>query len=112
FETKVGGVLRGETHATPPQDALVFDDVVEPVLAEVFVVDVHVATRVFDGANEGERAGDVVVGYDQGYLAVVGDEPIDEAPAFGDATLRPALERPSHINANHLAENAGVDLAL
>ena len=52
----------------PPQDRSLFDDVVEPGLADLGAAQVVAAGVIGQGAEEGEGAGDVVVGDDQRYV--------------------------------------------
>ena len=51
--------------------------------------------------QEDERLADVIV-----------DVAVDRAPLRLDAALPPALERASHVDADRLAEDGGVDLLL
>ncbi len=103
------GVLRGVAHPAPPQDRAALDDVVEPGVADLRGGQARRIPVVRERADKGEGAADVVVGDDQrlaeplvhvgAHLAELGEDPLVE----------PALERAAEVDADHLAEHAGVD---
>ena len=66
LQAQVGGVLGGVAQPAPPQDGALLDDVVEPGLADLRRRSGRgVVAVVGQRAQEGEGAGDVVVGDDQ-----------------------------------------------
>jgi hypothetical protein len=114
LQAQVGGMLGGVAQAAPPEDGAALDDVVEPGLADLGGGERRAVAVVGQGAQEGEGAGDVVVGDDQGagldlriapLVHVVGDL----AQLGHDTLVRPALEGAAQVDADDLAEHAGVD---
>ena len=104
-----GGVLGGAAHAAPPQDGLVLDDVVEPGLADLARAQGRIVTVVLQRPEENERARQVVVRHDQRHAHLVVDEVGDLAETFPDRRVAPALHRAPQVDADQLAEHAGVD---
>ena len=58
-------MLARGTLAAPPKDRFPFDKIVEPGLADLFRQNFRGVAIVFERADEGESAGDVVVGHDE-----------------------------------------------
>jgi hypothetical protein len=67
---------------------------------------------VRQGADEGERAGDVVVGDDEGDAALLVDVVVHLAQLAHDLLVAPALEGAAQVHADDLTEHAGVDALL
>ena len=109
LQAQVGGVLGGVAHAAPPEDRALLDDVVEPGLADLRGRQVAAVAVVGQGAQEGEGAGDVVVGDDQGHVLALVDVVPDLAEFGHDAVVGPAFEGAAEVDADDLAEHAGVD---
>jgi hypothetical protein len=51
--------------AAPPENRAVFNDIVKPGLADLRRRQLGARAMVLKRANEGERAGDIVIGDDQ-----------------------------------------------
>ena len=111
-QAHVGRVFRRVAEAAPPQDRAVLDQVVEPGLADLLRGQLRVAVVVFECADERERAADVVVGDDQRHVELVVDVVVDLAEALFDAFIGPALEGAAEVDADDLAEHAGIDALL
>ena len=108
LEPQVGGVLGGIAQPAPPQDRLVLDDVVQPGAPDLFAAQVVAAGVVLERADEGERAGDVVVGDDQGLIQALVHVIPDLAQLRRDAFVAPAFKRPAQVDADHLAQHARI----
>jgi len=112
LQVEEGSVLGGYASASPPKGGLLLDDVVKPGLANLLGGDVLGDAMLHEGLDEGEGAGDVVVSEDGWSLAEAGEMSVDVvtdgAKLSGDGSVRPALERPTKINADELAEHASV----
>ena len=106
------GVFGGVAEAAPPEDGAPLDQIVEPRLADLPRRDLRVAVVVLQRADEGEGAADVVVGDDQRHVELVVDVVVDLAQAPLDGFVRPSLERAPQVDADQLAEHAGVDALL
>ena len=107
LQTEVGRVLGGAAESAPPEDGLVLDDGVEPRVAEVRRRDLAIPS-LLHGAEEAEAAGQVVVGDHQRLPERLVHVAIDLAEPFLDGIVRPALHGPPQVDADHLAEHAGV----
>src|SRR5262249_26251099 len=107
---KICGVFGRAAEAAPPQDRLLLDDVVEPGPSDHRRRERGGITVVLERAEEGKRAGDVVVRKHDRQGEIVVYEGVDLAEAVANALVTPALDRPAVIDAENLAENAGVDL--
>ena len=103
-------VLRRNALAAPPEDALPFEHVVEPGLAEERLRGLRIAPRILEGADEGAGAGDVVVRDHERDVEPIMDVAADGAEALLDGLLVPALEGPAQIDADHLAQQRFVNL--
>ena len=68
LEVQPGSVLGRIAIAAPPQNRAVLDEVVEPGLADVLGGQIRRDAIVLKRTDEGEGAGDVVVGDDQRLL--------------------------------------------
>ena len=109
LEAQVGGVLGGVAQAAPPQHGALLDQVVEPGAPDVGRAEVGAASEVFQRANEGERARDVVVGDDQRHAEALVHIVGDLTELALDARELPALERAPQVDADDLSQHARVD---
>jgi hypothetical protein len=116
LEPQEHGVLRGETAPTPPERRPVLDDVVEPGLPDLGRRELQRVAVVRQRAQERQRAGDVVIGLHEraapllrGDLGASVDVVVDLPELRLDALVRPPLERTAEVDADDLAQDAGVD---
>lgn len=65
LQAQIGGVLGRVAEAAPPEDRAPLDDVVQPALADLRGSEIRGVATIGEGTEEGEGAGDVVVGDDQ-----------------------------------------------
>ncbi len=98
-----------ESPIPPPEDGPLRDDVVEPGLTDLARTEVAAVGVVRQRAQERERAGDVIIGDDQRLSEALMDVAGHLAQLSHDALIRPAFERPPHIDANEFAEHARID---
>ena len=110
LQVQVGGMLGGVAHAAPPEDGPVFDDVVEPGLADLLRRHLRGEAVVLHGTEEGEGARQVVVSHDEGKVQLIVDIIGNLAEPVDDGLVGPALHRVAQIHADHLTQNTGVDL--
>jgi hypothetical protein len=110
------GVLHRYADAAPPVGRPLLDDVVQPRLPDLRRRQVTPVTVIRQRAQEREGPGDVVVRDDERVLAlrrldrrVAGDVAPDLAEPVLDLPVRPLLERPAEVDADDLAQHAGVD---
>ena len=64
---------------------------------------------VLQRAQEGEGAGDVVIGHHQRHVEPLVDIVIDLAAVLHDLLVGPAFDRAAEIDADELAEHPGID---
>jgi len=107
-EPQVGGVFGGHAHATPPEDGLALDQVVEPGVADLGGRQVEGRAVVGERSQEGEGAADVVVGDHERHTDLVVHVEVDVAELGGDALVGPAFERAAEVDAQDFAEAACV----
>ena len=69
----------GVAEAAPPENRAIFDQIVQPGLADLLRRDGRIAVVVLQGANERERAADVVVGDDERHVELVVNVVVDLA---------------------------------
>jgi hypothetical protein len=85
------------------------DEVVEPGLADLGGRDLARIRIVGEGADKGEGARDIVIGYDkwhtQALMHIVGDL----TKLCHDLLVGPAFKGPAQVHADDFAQNAGVD---
>ena len=115
LEAQIGSVFGAVAEAAPPQDCALFNDVVQPALADLLCGEFECVAVIGERAQEGKRAGDVVVGYDQQRFVRVRHSwfIVDVVPHLAQLTLDlvvpPALKRATEIYADNFPEHAGVD---
>ncbi len=114
LQAQVGRVLGRAADAAPPEDRTFLDDVVQPGLSDLLGGQLARITIVGERARKGEGACDVVVGDDelmvaQRHVAAVVDVVVDRPEFPEGAFVGPTLEGAAEIDADQLAEDAGID---
>jgi hypothetical protein len=104
-QVEPGCVLGRFAVAAPPQDRAILDDVVEPGFADLTRRDVGSRAMVLESANEGKRAGNVIVGDDERAGKALVHIVLDRTKLVHDPLIGPTLERAPEIDADQLAEH-------
>ena len=96
-------MLGGIAKATPPQNGPIFDNIVQPGLANLGWSYALRIAIVGQGAQKGEGAGYVVICDDKRWIVghLIIDVVSDLAQLFHDLFVVPLLKRPSYVDANN-----------
>ena len=109
LQAQKGSVLSGVAHTAPPKDRALFDNVVQPTLPDLRRRYRTAVAVVGQCAQKCKRAGNIIVGDNQGHVQMLVDIIVDLAEMFTEHLVGPALERPAQVDADQLAQHAGVD---
>ena len=108
LQAQISRVLGGVAHAAPPEHGLLFDQIIQPGLADLRRRNLRVVAVIFQGADEGECAGDVVIGDDQRHSQAIMHVVVDLAQALADGFVGPAFKGAAQVHADDLTQDAGV----
>ena len=109
FEVQPGRMLGRIAVAAPPQDRSALDDRVEPRLTDLLRREVRCDSVLGQRAHKGECARHIVVGDHERRIEAVMDVIFDRSELLHYALVGPPFEWPADIDADQLAEDAGVD---
>ena len=108
-QSQIRGVLCRVAEPAPPEDRAAVDEVVQPGLAELLGRDAQREAVIAQPAEEGEGAGDVVIGHDQRDSHAFGHVVVDQSIDGGQRLVVPTdLDRAPQVDADDLAEHAGI----
>jgi len=103
LKAQVSSMFGRIAQPSPPQDRLALDQVVQPGLANLLGGEREGVAVVRQRAQEGEGAGDVVVGDDEGDSALLMDVAVDLSQLLDNHFVAPAFEGTAQVHADDLA---------
>ena len=102
LEAQVSGVFRRAPQTAPPEDRPIFDEDIQPPVADLGGGDIRRAAVFGDRPQKRERPADVIVGDDERDAHPFVDVAIDLAQFALNTRVGPSLKRPSQVDPDDL----------